>query len=628
MISVRRWAWIGTAAAVVWFWLVATGFQPWDLFARGPFTSDFYDVQARALSRGHLDVPVDVVGIEGFVVDGKTHVYFGLAPALARLPIAAVTDALDGRLVVVSQMAGLAVGALAAARLLAKGAAEQDRRISPVLVGTFAFAVGAASPLLWLAARPLVYHEAELWGAALALLGFERVVTWWSSRSTRDLLWAGGVAVLAAATRGSVGFGPAVALGVLALLLAWRRQWAVATWAAVAAGVPLVLYAAVNLARFGHPLAIPFETQVFNDFSADRRAALAANDGTLFGLKFLPTTVLQYIRPDTVRPDALLPWMSWGPPARVVGGVTFDTIDRAASLPVTAPWLLGLAVPGVGLVLRRRVPFAWCACLIGGAVAALPTLAIAFVAQRYLADFLPPLVVAAALGVPAVVAWVDGRSPGWRKAAMAAAAVLVAVAFVVNAALAVLAQRLYLQPEPAAPRDFIGLQYDMYDRLPGGPPPDLTTTDTFPSDVAPDGTLAAVGGCDALFRSDGTRWRAVELRPGGDFRLVLRGGLREGRLATGDGWSIDLVEAADGRVTAVYDGGGTTVEGDPVEPPAGDVTLDVVADPSTPTVTVTMGDDELLSAFLVPAAGPVTPGPDWESRPGAAPLCERLVGRL
>ena len=42
--------------------------------------------------RGHLDVPADVVAIEGFVVDGETHLYYGLAPALARLPIAAVTD--------------------------------------------------------------------------------------------------------------------------------------------------------------------------------------------------------------------------------------------------------------------------------------------------------------------------------------------------------------------------------------------------------------------------------------------------------------------------------------------------------------------------------------------------------
>ena len=55
----RRAAWIGVAVAVVVFLLVATGGTPWHLFDRAGYTSDFYDVQARALVQ--LDQR-DVVG--------------------------------------------------------------------------------------------------------------------------------------------------------------------------------------------------------------------------------------------------------------------------------------------------------------------------------------------------------------------------------------------------------------------------------------------------------------------------------------------------------------------------------------------------------------------------------------
>ncbi len=628
----RRAAWIGAALAVAVFWLLATGGRPLALFTQGPFTSDFYDVQARALIHGHLDVPADVAGIEGFVVGGKTYLYYGLVPALARVPVVAVTDALDGRLVVLSQLGAVAVASLASARLLRRASAALLVRVPPWVVGAFAFGAGAATPLLWLGSRPLVYHEAELWGAALALVAFDRVVLWWGSRTPVDLAWAGAAATLAASTRGSSGFGPAVALGVLALVLAARRSWRLAAWVAAAAAVPVALYAAVNFARFGQPLSIPFPRQVFTQLSASRQATLAANGGTLFGIKFMPTTVLQYLRPDTIRLQALLPWLTWGSRADVIGGVTFDVVDRAASLPVVAPWLFALSIPGAWTMLRRRVPVSWAACLLGGLVATIPTLALAFVANRYLADFVPPLVVAGALGVAVVAGWLQRRSVGWQRAAVGVLAALAAMAMVVNAALAVQSQRLYLLPDVGDRRAFIGWQYDLYRHVPGGPPPHLFLVDAL-GPAGRDGDLAVVGSCDGLYRSDGAAWGEVELRPGGAFRARVAGTPAPGPLASGRGWAVDLVEVPgrderDPRLQAVYRGeDGSTVTGEPFRPSDGEVVLDVVADPGLYIVEVRRGDDDrkLLSAYLVPSEGPITPADAWASGPGSAPLCERLV---
>jgi len=201
----------------------------------------------------------------------------------------------------------------------------------------------------------------------------------------------------------------------------------------------------------------------------------------------------------------------------------------------------------------------------------------------------------------------------------------------VNGALAVLGQRLYLLPDAGDQRAFIGLQYDLYDRIPGGPPPRLHEAESLPADAGTDGELVAVGDCDALYRSDGTDWRAVELRPGGRFRQTLTGRLVPGPVAAGDRWSVELIEAGDGRVAARYrSDDGTTITGEGIDPPPGEVVLDVVADPALPDVRVTLddGDRELVSAFLVPAGGPVIRSEGWDARTGGAPLCERLVRRL
>ncbi len=625
----RRSAHVGTAVAAVGFLLLATGGRPWHLFDRGPFTSDFYDAQARALSRGHLDVPPAVASIEGFVHGGRVHLYYGIVPALVRLPVSALTHALDGRLVLVSMVGGVVVGCLAAARLLQRArdalGASVPARWWPWISGGFAAAVGLASPLLWLSSRALVYHEAELWGAALAVLGFERVVVWWSSRRGSDLIGASAVAALALSTRGSSGIGPALAIGGLALVVAWRRAWREVALIAVAAAVPVVLYAVVNTLRFGAPFQVPFDRQVLNGFSATRRAALAANHDTLFGVKFLPTTILQYLRPDTVAPRALAPWLSWNGRADVVGGVTFDTIDRSASLPVVAPAFLAAAVIGVIAAVRRRLPASWLIVLVAAAAAVVPTLTIAFIAQRYLADFVPVLVVGSCIGVPVAAEWAaaPARGPGRRRALAVTTVVFLVVGATVNAGLAVLTRYVYLLPTTAERRDFVAAQYSLHERLGGGAPPDVEVVDALGA-AGPDGRLAIVGDCDGLFRSDGDAWILIEQRAGGSQRVVVEGAT-PGPAVTGDGWHVELED--DGATRRIAYVGPTRIEGPPISGNA-PVVVDVRADPTIPTVIVDVGGRRYLEAFLQPAGGPVAAAPGWTSQPEPAPLCESLQRQL
>jgi len=84
----------------------------WRLFDAHP-TSDFYDAQAHSILAGHLDMPASVLGIEAFASGGKTYMYQGPFPALLRLPVAALTHELDGKLAELSMLAAFAVAAAA-----------------------------------------------------------------------------------------------------------------------------------------------------------------------------------------------------------------------------------------------------------------------------------------------------------------------------------------------------------------------------------------------------------------------------------------------------------------------------------------------------------------------------------
>jgi len=76
----------------------------WDLWTgsvdplRSVDPSNFYDLQARSMLPGHLDVPKGSLGIDAFVHAGHAYTYFGIFPSLLRMPILVLTTRFDGRL--------------------------------------------------------------------------------------------------------------------------------------------------------------------------------------------------------------------------------------------------------------------------------------------------------------------------------------------------------------------------------------------------------------------------------------------------------------------------------------------------------------------------------------------------
>lgn len=619
--AVRAAARVGMLVAAAVFAVLVSEGSPSGLLRQGPFTSDFFDEQAAALLDGHLHVDPDVAGIEGFVHDERTYLYFGLAPAVLRLPIVALTDRFDGRLTQLSMLVALAVATWTAARLLWRARRwrrgdDPPGRWEPWIVGMFTAAVGVASPLLFLAARPVVYHETELWGAATALVAIEAVLHWWERPGPRALVLASLAALVAFNTRASVGGGALAALGLvggLAVLVRHvpRRQLPAL---ALATLVPVLAYAAVNQARFDAPFSVPFRDQVLSSFDPARQATLASTGGGLFGVEFAPTALVTYARPDGVELQRLFPWITFRESTDVIGDATFDTIDRSASLPVVAPSLLALALVGVVALVRRGWREPWLAATVGAAAGLVLTVTIAFIAHRYLADATPTLVLPAAIGTWVVADWLRAN-PGWRRrVVIGTLAALSAVGVAVSTALAIQSQRLFILPDHESRLELVRFQYDLHSDLGGDRPPGVRAVDEIDG-PGPRGEVLILDDCRGLYWSDGARWWPLEL--GGPDGLVVTG-RSDGVVLDAPSWQL---VSHDGRLRYEHDDG-TTRDG--AVAPDGPLTVDL--DRVNNELTVRAGDDEILVAWLVDLTGQPRGGPDI--RPAATPLCDDLSARL
>ncbi len=604
-------------AATLLFVLLLTRWQPWELFARAGYTSDFYDEQARALWHGRLSVDPDVAGIEGFLIDGKTYLYYGPLLALARLPTSLVGHALDGRLVRLSMTIGFLVWCTGLHHLV--GVVRQWWSVpasawrSATLV-----AAGACSPMLALAGWVSVYHETELWAATFAVWAMVGALRLARQPDRRAALLAGGATAAALLTRASVGIGIAAGVGAVALVTVLRRRCSPAQAAVVIGGCAagLLGHMAVNAAKFGSLLGLPADRQVLTLQDPERAAWFVANGGSFFNLQFLPSTVIHYLRPDTVRFERLLPFVRFGPPATDRSSLGFETITPAASLTASATLLVVAAVVGLVVLVRARAGM-WLLLVGGAALATVPTLAIGFIGNRYLVDLLPLVVLPAAVGI------VRARGPqraGLRRAARIAVVAGVVWGAWVNAALSMWISDL---KEPG----FTELRYRVDDVLFGDPPPGLRFSVDAP--VGRDGEVSldvADDACNGVYIAEQGRQVPLERTDRGRTAQGTITAQDTVIIASGDGWQLEVV-AGEGRVGAVLRRGDRIEAGTPVPFNDQQVHVEAVVDPIVGELSVRFDGELSLFSFDVPA-GPVR----WSSAiepdaPRDDSLCRLLQAR-
>lgn len=396
----RAFAGTGGLATLLFTWMVTYG--SFRLVAPEVF-ANFYDFQAASLLQGRLDVPREAISGEAFIHHGKVYGYFGLTPALLRLPFV-IHDVAFGELTRVSMMVGFAA-ALLACHLLLRTAYGLAGRGTPSAFATALFVgtAGLGSTLFFLGSRAYVYHEAILWGIAFALFGAWAALRHYTA--PRGRWWIGSLicGVLSVHARPPTGLFALTFLGVVALVLLVReRRTATAAWRHVligtACGLGIFSFNAVSYLKFRTFEGCPLRYNV--QYDANR---LARIDGKQFHLVNIPLAVECYLLRPNLRFEPGFPYLYIDgrvsalhhPEAKI------DYHDKTLGFPFSMPALCWLALAGGLIAVRRaaglRGPLlaAWGA----GLPMALAMFAAIAITHRYTADFCPFLIVAAALGL-------------------------------------------------------------------------------------------------------------------------------------------------------------------------------------------------------------------------------------
>lgn len=521
-LSRRRFLWSVLAAGVLS--TATAGLLARDLLGRRAF-SNFYDLQARALLDGHLDVAPGSLGFEAFVVDGKHHLYFPPGPALLRMPILAITDRFDGRLTTISILVAYVVTVVLLALLMwrVRRVVRPDAplgRAEAAGYGVLLLAGTVGSTVLFLGSVPYVYHEAYAWAIPMALGSGYSLLGVINRPTTAGVIATCAFTTGAVLTRTTAGWACAGAVLLTAVFLpraghrdGGPRLW----WQLYLAGlIPLGLGMAVNWAKFRHPYLFPIDAQVYTSLSQHRRDAIAANGGDLFSLGMIWSTTVNYFRPDGIRFTALFPFITRPPAiAHSYGGGFIDQSDRTGSVVAFMPLLFGLAVWGVITTYRRgaaagvallRLP------LLGALAIPAGIMFFAYITHRYTAEFVPLLLLGGTIGFVDLARRADAWGRPARVGALTVMAGLGVFSMAAATATALSSQALTTQGEVLV--DHITRQ-ERVSRWFGDPIADhVHVADELPVEGLVD-ELVVIGDCQALYVGTGDEflpWAEVATR--------------------------------------------------------------------------------------------------------------------
>ena len=432
-------------------WFVTWG--DWNLFDREHFCG-FYDAQARSLIAGRLDVPQAAIGTESFTFHGRTYGYFGIGPALLRVPLVLLFKNMDGRWSRVMMFIACSLNLICAYGLLTLVRREQvaNWRKRRVLHSLFILCAGIGSTNVFLVARSFTFHEAIMWGGTFALLFTWTILSYLARPSKTLLVLASSFAFMSLHSRATVGVGPLLVMIVVAGALIWRifgnpkalqsmfgfatspdaRSHAIIASASVI--IILVSYFGVNYAKFHTFDGVPLK---YYDIFAQNAAFRQVSGGRPLHLENVPTTLVSYLGFHGLW-LAQFPWIYPSREATFVGSPAIIFVDGFSTFPVSMPALLVLAgLGGLPLVrggseTARRLRLPAIALLCGGAI----VLTALVLTERYLHDFYPALIICGAVGVSRI------EQEKYPRAATALIAVLATVSIAVNCSLALENQRL------------------------------------------------------------------------------------------------------------------------------------------------------------------------------------------
>ncbi len=434
-----------------WFCTWAT----WRFFEPEEFCR-FYDAQAMALLEGRLDVPPSAIGTEAFIVGTKTYGYFGIAPALLRLPLVILFEGMDGRWSRLMMMIAAATNLVCAYQILRtiRGDRPQPTWRQKVLHSIFIVCAGIGSTNVFLVARSFTFHEAIMWAGTFALLFTCALLKYLARPRCSLLALAGLFALMSFLSRPTVGAGALLGMGVIFLallsgaargarlprrLFGLNRADRPLRHAAVAGAVVLVtlaVYFGVNYGKFRSLNSVPLQYYYYYKVMPER---MQITGGRQIHPENIPSATASYFGLRGFSLEKSFPWFERTRHPAIIGKPAIDMVDGFSSFPISMPCLTMLALLGGWAIIRgrddvaRRLRLPALVLLLGGSI----VLATVALCERYLHDFYPALIVLAAAGLCRLEQ--IGSRTGWKIAALAT---LTAVSVTLNCSFALRHQRL------------------------------------------------------------------------------------------------------------------------------------------------------------------------------------------
>jgi hypothetical protein len=246
------------------------------------------------------------------------------------------------------------------------------------------------------------------------------------------------------------------------------------------------------------------------------------NGGKHFSIHFLPSTAQAYLWPGNLRITPDFPFLTFpGVPTHQIAHTQLFNRGNSASVPASMPVLFVAGLWGVITPFGPRRPMivrSFRILLVAAAASAAAMLIYGTVYERFLADFMPLLVLASTIGVVDVFRRLDRRGRAARNLIVAGIGALALFGFVANTGIAITPQKSWTK---AQADHFVEVEKAFSD-VTGHPlGHDVVEGRSLPAE-APIGQLFIVGNCQGLYISDGEGsafpfpaliWRPVELAP-------------------------------------------------------------------------------------------------------------------
>jgi hypothetical protein len=423
LFSIATWAAIALPACLYFLFLThGSGVLLADDLLSGAF-----DSLAQGLLAGSSEVDPKAIGWEAFEVDGRSHMYFGLFPALLRIPLQPLAAEHAGHWARLSCFIAAVIALTSFAHLCAsmlirnRGLAEDDRRF---FLTTAMLGFGFASPLVFLNYTASIYHESMLWGFAGSLaftaLLLPRIDSPEALRSAlAPLATIAGATLLARVTFG----------GPLYLILLFVAVWLLREASRVSrrelveeaqrsfvhllpAAVLLLVQLWYNHDRFGSIfIFVQYDLMDFMRNDAEAMAILA--DKGKFNLERLAPAMSNYfgLKPEFIAQQ--FPWFRIAPPSYPDAGLYPRLFDSyLISLTLSASWLVLGAGGGLAMLVRGRRSPLTALCALAFFSQFLLISAYYILEERYAVDLLPFLIFCFAILLSEIASrgWLVGRA--------------------------------------------------------------------------------------------------------------------------------------------------------------------------------------------------------------------------